>query len=328
MLHKDVEVASVGPATDLTYGTTHLGNGAATLQSLAEGTNEFSEVLAQAERPMIVVGLAGLSRDDAAAVKAAVAQLAARVPNLVVDGWNGLNVLHTAASTVGALELGLASRPSELGDKELVYLLGADEVSRDSLKSDAFVVYQGHHGDQGAQMADLILPGAAYTEKHGTYVNTEGRVQMTKKVVQAPGDAREDWAILRALSEVAGSPLPYESLPEVRSRMGEISPSLTHVDELTGCPLAELALEQAQQQGKGTKLEPTPFKRHVTNFYGTNPIARASVTMGQCITQKAPENAFTGAAGAGRAEAGRWWSGARLSTGRGEQPISSKPDSF
>merc|ERR1719253_1520732 len=136
---------------------------------------------------------------------------------------------------VGALELGLSSCPgSELADKSLVYLLGADELPRDQMSSDAFVVYQGHHGDAGAQMANMILPGAAYTEKHGTYVNMEGRVQVTKKVVTPPGDAREDWAILRAVSEVVGSPLKYDSLEQVRARMGEISPSLTHVDELTG----------------------------------------------------------------------------------------------
>jgi NADH dehydrogenase (ubiquinone) Fe-S protein 1 len=294
-LHKDVEIATVGPPADLTYGTTHLGNSTKTLKDLAAGTNEFNEVLAQASNPLIIVGLSGLSRKDAAQVKAAVAELAARVPNLVTDDWNGLGVCHTSASMVGGLELGLSSCPSDdLANKDLVYLLGADEVSRDSLKADAFIVYQGHHGDQGAQMADLILPGAAYTEKHGTYVNMEGRVQMTKKVVTAPGDAREDWAVLRALSEVSGKQLPYDTLPEVRERMAEISPSLAHVDELTGCPLTPLALAQAKANGKSSDLELSPFKRQVDNFYMTNPIARASVTMGQCVATKAPANAYTG----------------------------------
>eukprot|EP00658_Telonema_sp_P-2_P007614 TRINITY_DN12843_c0_g1_i1.p1 TRINITY_DN12843_c0_g1~~TRINITY_DN12843_c0_g1_i1.p1 ORF type:complete len:728 (+),score=220.21 TRINITY_DN12843_c0_g1_i1:1-2184(+) len=295
VLHKDVEVATVGPATDLTYGTTHLGHGTKTLKALAAGTNEFNQVLADAERPMIILGLSGLSRKDAADVKAAVAELATKVPNLVTDDWNGLNVLHTSASMVGALELGLASTPAEdVASKDLVFLLGADEVSRDSFKSDAFIVYQGHHGDAGAQMADLILPGAAYTEKPATYVNMEGRVQMTKKVVAPPGDAREDWAILRALSQVSGKTLPYDTIDQVRERMADISPSLTHVDELTGCPLSEMALAQAQAGGSSSKMEESPFTRQVSNFYATNPIARASVTMAQCITDKAPKNSFTG----------------------------------
>eukprot|EP00656_Telonema_subtile_P050084 TRINITY_DN6393_c0_g1_i2.p1 TRINITY_DN6393_c0_g1~~TRINITY_DN6393_c0_g1_i2.p1 ORF type:complete len:448 (+),score=150.14 TRINITY_DN6393_c0_g1_i2:197-1540(+) len=294
VLHKDVEVAVVGPPSDLTYGTTHLGNSTATLASLAKGNNEFNAVLASASRPMVVVGMAGLSREDSTAVKAAVAQLAAQIPNLVTDEWNGLNVLHTAAAAVGALELGLQSKPEGLGHKRLVYLLGADEVRREDLHAQAYVVYQGHHGDAGAAMADIVLPGAAYTEKQGTYVNTEGRVQRTKKVVQAPGDAREDWAVLRALSEVAGTTLPYSSLPEVHARMAEISPSLAHVDELTQCNLASLALQQAAEQGQGLSMEPSPFKRHVSEFYASNPIARASVTMGQCIAKKMPGNAFTG----------------------------------
>jgi len=294
VLHNDVEVATIGPPMDLTYGTTHLGHGTKTLQELAAGTNEYNEVLASAERPMIILGLSGLSRPDSAAVKASVAELAARVPNLISDEWNGLNVLHTSASMVGALELGLSSTPAaSLADKSLVYLLGADEVSRDSLKSDAFVVYQGHHGDNGAQMANLILPGAAYTEKQATYVNMEGRVQNTKKVVTPPGDAREDWAIIRALSEVMGSPLQYDSLAEVRSRMAQVSPSLVHVDEVTGCPLGELALEEAKSNSTGP-MDASPFQRHVNNYYNTNPIARASVTMAKCTSEKAPKNCYAG----------------------------------
>lgn len=287
VLHRDVEIATVGPPADLTYGTTHLGHGPKTLQSLAAGTNEFNDVLASAEKPMVIVGLSGLSRSDAADVKAAVAQLATKVPNLVTDDWNGLNLLHCDASAVGALELGIASTPGEdLAEKELVYLLGADDVSRDSLKSDGFVVYQGHHGDNGAQMADLILPGAAYTEKHGTYVNMEGRVQMTKKVVGAPGDAQEDWAIHRALSEVMGNTLPYDSLSGVRARMAEVSPALAAVEEVTPCPLTDLAISQAAAGGDASKMNNAPFKRQVTDFYMTNSIARASVTMAKCTTEK------------------------------------------
>jgi NADH dehydrogenase (ubiquinone) Fe-S protein 1 len=287
VLHNDTEIATVGPPADLTYGTTHLGHGAGVLKQLATGKNEFNEVLRNAQKPMVIVGLSGLSQADAADVKAAVAELALKIPNLITDEWNGLNLLHCDASAVGALELGLASSPGgDLADKDLVYLLGADEVSRESLKPDAFVVYQGHHGDQGAQMADLILPGAAYTEKHGTYVNMEGRVQMTKKVVGAPGDAQEDWAIHRALSEVMGNTLPYDSLTGVRERMAQVSPSLAQLEELNACPLGELAVSTAAAGGSSSNLGNTPFKRQVTNFYGTNSIARASVTMAKCYEEK------------------------------------------
>merc|ERR1712146_56804 len=141
-------------------------------------------------------------------------------------------------------------------------------------------------------MANLILPGAAYTEKHGTYVNMEGRVQLTKKVVTPPGDAREDWTVLRALSEVAGAPLKYDNIEQVRARMAEISPSLAHVDELTGCPLSELALKQDKSGSSSAELELSPFERNMTNFYASNPIARASVTMAKCIAQKSPKTAY------------------------------------
>merc|ERR1719387_2209589 len=147
---------------------------------------------------MVVLGMSGLRRQDAGAVKAAAAKLASNIPNLLTDSWNGFNVLHTAASRVGALELGFV--PSgKASTPEFVYLMGADECV-DDIPADAFVVYQGHHGDAGAHRADVILPGAAYTEKHGTYVNTEGRVQRAKRAKAPIGDARDDWAILRALS--------------------------------------------------------------------------------------------------------------------------------
>merc|ERR1712227_1093247 len=167
---------------------------------------------------MVVLGMSGLRREDAPAVKAAVAKLVKNVPNLLTDSWNGVNVLHTAAARVGALELGFV--PSgETSSPDFVYLMGADDYVEGSVPDGAFVIYQGHHGDAGATRADVILPGAAYTEKHGTYVNTEGRVQRAKRAKTPIGDAREDWAIIRALSEVCGRPLAYDDLDGVRARM-------------------------------------------------------------------------------------------------------------
>jgi NADH dehydrogenase (ubiquinone) Fe-S protein 1 len=291
VLHKDIDIGYIGPAVDLTYGIDHLGNGTATLAKLAKGDHPFCEQLAAAEKPMVVLGMSGLRREDAAAVKASVATLAKNIPNLLTDSWNGFNVLHTAAARVGALELGFV--PSgESSAAEFVYLLGADDFSEAAVPAGAFVVYQGHHGDAGAVAADVILPGAAYTEKHGTYVNTEGRVQRAKRAKAPIGDAREDWAIVRALSEVCGKPLAYDSLDGVRARMAEVSPTLV-TEGVHDCPLTNLALDQATTVKD--KMTPSPFARAVDNFYMTNAINRSSVTMAKCTAAKQPSYAFVGA---------------------------------
>jgi len=292
VLRNDIDVGYIGPSVDLTYGVEHLGNGAGTLAALARGEHPFCETLAAAEKPMIILGMSGLCRDDAAAVKAAASTLAQNIPNLLTDSWNGFNVLHTAASRVGALELGFV--PSVEGQTvtpSFVYLMGADECV-DSVPADAFVVYQGHHGDAGAQRADVILPGAAYTEKHGTYVNTEGRVQLAKRVLTPVGDAREDWAIIRALSEVCGRPLPYESLDGVRARMAEVSPTLV-TEGVHDCPLTSIALQHAAQSK--AQISATPFDRVVDNYYMTNSINRSSATMAKCTAAKQPSYEFVGA---------------------------------
>lgn len=295
VIRNDIEVGYIGPAVDLTYGIEHLGHGTATLEALAAGKHPFCELLAAAERPMIVVGMAGLQRSDAAAVKSSVATLAQNVPNLVTEGWNGVNTLHLAASRAGALEIGFVPSGdlAESVPSDFVYLLGADEFDEAAIPADAFVVYQGSHGDAGAHRADVILPGAAYTEKHGTYVNTEGRVQRAKKVKSPVGDAREDWAIVRALSEVAGKALPYDSLDGVRARMAEVSPSLVEegvvprTKSLTKMYLGEAA-------AAGGKMDFSPFARTVDNFYMTNPINRASSVMAKCTATKRPSYAYVG----------------------------------
>ncbi len=248
---------------------------------------------------MIVVGMGALARPDGAAVLAT-ARAIAEAYGMTRDEWNGFNVLHTAAGRVAGLDLGLV--PGEggrdaggildgaaAGDIELVYLLGADEIDTERL-GDAFVVYQGHHGDRGAHRADVILPGAAYTEKNATYVNTEGRPQRTRLAVFPPGAAREDWKVLRALSAAMGHALPYDTLREVRARMAEIAPQLADVDEVTPA--------EWQPFGAAGATDATPFTTPTTNFYMTDAISRASPTMAECSALfVAPREGATGTDG-------------------------------
>ena len=218
---------------------------------------------------------------------------------IVTNGWNGFNVLQRVASRVGGLDLGFL--PQEGGADlerilsgtasgwiDTVYLLGADEFDTDRL-GDAFVIYQGHHGDAGAHRADVILPGAAYTEKNATYVNTEGRVQHASLATFPPGDAREDWTIIRALSEVIGHKLPYDNLAAIRARMVEINPVFADVGVIQAAAWGPL--------GEGGAIEASPFTTPIENFYMTDPISRASETMAKCTAAAQGEPARTGTDG-------------------------------
>ncbi len=276
-------VAAIGPALDLSYPVTMLGDGPQVLEQLVAGTHPWFEILKTAKNPMLIVGQGALGRPDGAAILALARQLA-DAAGLVREGWNGFNVLHTAAARVGGLDLGIL--PGEGGRDvagilagcsdgaiKVVYLLGADEIDMNRLGS-AFVVYQGHHGDAGARRADVVLPGAAYTEKDATYVNTEGRIQQTRLAVRPPGDAREDWTILRALSDVLGRRLPYDSLRQLRQRLLTVAPVFAET-------------EKAPQASWGTfgvpgALSPTPFTYPISDFYRTDAISRASPTMEAC----------------------------------------------
>jgi NADH-quinone oxidoreductase subunit G len=201
----------------------------------------------------------------------------------VKDGWNGFSVLHTAAARVGGLDLGfvpgegglLALEMAEPGALDVVYLLGADEIE---VAPGAFVIYQGSHGDRGAHRADVILPGAAYTEKTGTYVNTEGRVQMAMRAAFPPGEAREDWAILRALSDVLGQRLPFDSVSALRAALYATHPHLAAIDRVEAADPAGLA----ELAAAGGAVDKTPFTGAIRDFYLTNPIARASAVMAEC----------------------------------------------
>jgi NADH-quinone oxidoreductase subunit G len=277
-------IGVVGPQVDLTYKAEYLGAGPQTLSEIATGKHPFADVLKSAKAPMLIVGQGALARPDGSAVLALARQIAADF-GLVKDGWNGFNVLHTAAARVGGLDIGFVPGTggrdvagildgAAKGEIEVVYLLGADEVDTSRLGK-AFVVYQGHHGDAGAHRADVILPGAAYTEKNATYVNTEGRVQQTRLAVYPPGEAREDWKILRALSEAIGKKLPYDTLGQVRRRLVEVNPVFRRVDEAPeAAPLGPF--------GASGSVAAAPFVSPIKNYYMTDPISRVSETMAKC----------------------------------------------
>jgi NADH-quinone oxidoreductase subunit G len=275
-------VGVIGERPDLTYSYDHLGAGPESLAELAAGRHPFADALLAATAPMILVGAGALARPDGAAV-AALAAKAAGAVGAVKDGWNGFAVLHAAASRVGALDLGFvpaqggrsAAEMSHAGVVELAFLLGADEID---IAKGAFVVYIGTHGDRGAHRADVILPGAAYTEKSGLYVNTEGRVQIAERAGFPPGQAREDWAILRALSDVLGHKLPFDSLSELRAALFKAHPHLARIDEIAPADPADIERLAA----RGGTFDKAPFRAAVADFYLTNPIARASMVMHEC----------------------------------------------
>ena len=277
------KVASIGPALDLTYPVTSLGSGPDTLAELVAGRHGWSETLKGAKNPMLILGQGALARPDGAAVLA-LARTLAESANMVRDDWNGFNVLHMAAARAGGLDLGFVPGAGgrdtaailagcETGEIEAVYLLGADEID-ESWLGRAFVIYQGHHGDQGARRADVVLPGCAYTEKDATYVNTEGRAQLGRRAVFPPGDAREDWAILRALSDALGRKLPYDSLAQLRKRMAAARPVFASIDEIVPAPWGGF--------GREGPLEAKPFAYPIGDFYRTDPVSRASPTMADC----------------------------------------------
>jgi NADH-quinone oxidoreductase subunit G len=278
----ELPIALIGEQADLRFGHEYLGAGPETLKELVDGTHKFAGKLKRAKKPMIIIGQGALARSDGGAVLSSAAKLADAV-GAVKGDWNGFAVLHTAAARVGGLDLGFV--PGEGGltaakmltDTDVLFLLGADELDF-TKKTAGFTVYIGTHGDNGAHHADVILPAATYTEKSGTYVNTEGRVQMTNRAAFAPGEAREDWAVFRALSEILGKKLPYDSLPELRSALYAEYPHFAEIDTISegdGGAIAAIAKKPA-------KMNKTVFASTVKDFYLTNPIARASAVMAEC----------------------------------------------
>jgi len=277
-------VGLIGEEADLTYAYDYLGAGPETLAKVADGSHSFLKKLEGAERPILMVGQAALARTDGAAVLALAAK-AAMTMGAIKPGWNGFNILHHAAARVGGLDIGFVPDDGGLdvegmldaasaGKLDVVYLLGADEIDMERL-GNAFVIYQGSHGEQGAHRADVILPGAAYTEKSAIYVNTEGRPQMTARAVFPPGEAREDWKIIRALSGVLGKPLPFDSATELRAKLFEAHPHLALLDLVE--PADSAAVERLAQ--KPARADKERFGHAIDDYYLTNPIARASAIM-------------------------------------------------
>ena len=275
-------IGVIGEQTELRYSYDYLGAGTDTLAELVAGKGKFLGVLKKAERPMIIIGQGAISGGNGASVLAAAARLAGTIGAVTAD-WNGFAVLHTAAARVGGLDLGFV--PGEGGKTaadmltgtDVLFLLGADEMDF-SGKTAGFTVYIGSHGDEGAHGADVILPGATYAEKSGTWVNTEGRVQMGNRAGFAPGDAREDWAIIRALSDVLGSKLPFDSLGELRRKLYAAHPHFAEIDAIAPASGSEIAA-LAQKAGE---MAHSVFASPVKDFYLTNPIARASAVMAEC----------------------------------------------
>ena len=269
-------IGVIGEKADLTYEYAYLGAGPETLATFPEHPP------AKMEKPIFLIGQGALARDDGRAILALAAK-AAHALGVIKEGRNGFAILHTAAARVGGLDLGFvpgqggldAESMAKSGALDVLFLLGADEIA---VEPGAFVVYQGTHGDRGASRADVILPGAAYTEKSGTYVNTEGRVQLADRANFPPGDGREDWAILRALSDVLGHKLQFDSLKALRACLYAGHPHFAKLDEIA----ASEPFDTTQLAASATSHTSAPFVSSIADFYLTNPIARASAVMAEC----------------------------------------------
>ena len=291
-LSTGLPVAVVGPKMDLTYDAAFLGDESAVLADLASGKHKFASKFKKAKRPMIIIGMGALARADGAAVLGQARDIA-ETYGVVTKIWNGFNVLHNSASRVAGLDMGFVPEKSgldveamykaaEAGKLDLVWLLGADEADLPRLKN-AFIVYQGHHGDNGAHHADVVLPGAAYTEKDGIYLNTEGRVQYANRAAFPPGEAREDWAILRAFAGVMKINVGFDSLDELRELLFRAVPHFADRDMISPAKWTKF--------GSRAKVKPVKLTTAIDNFYMTCAISRASETMAECMRANGTEQA-------------------------------------
>ena len=284
-LRGDFSLARIGEPADLTYAVSELGAGAETLFQLASGTHDFCKTIQNSKKPMLILGQGPLTRTDGPAIMKAARALASRF-GFVTVGWNGFNVLHTAAARVGGMDLGLTPTAggmctremitaSKTGNLKALYLLGADEIDLSGI-GEVFLIYQGHHGDQGAQRANVVLPGAAYTEKHGYYVNTEGRLQQAYPATEPPGEAKEDWTIIRALSEVLGHTLGYNNINELRKSMIQRVPYFSHVGAIAATKWLDV------DDIENIHLSEDSFRSAVYDYFMTDPISRNSEIMAEC----------------------------------------------
>lgn len=286
-LYTDIEIGVIGGDSDLTYDYEHLGSSTKAIDDVLAGKSAFAKKFLSAKNPMIIIGSACAQGEKGAEVVAKAQQLADKVRSSgsCDKSRKVMNVLHRWAGQVGALDVGYQAGTAAIRKKpvKFLYLLGADEgkVTRQNLDPAAFVVYQGHHGDAGAEMADVVLPGAAYTEKEGTFVNTEGRAQRTLPAVTPPGEARVDWKIIRALSEVAGRTLPYDDIKQLRHRITEIAPHLVRFGDVEEAGYLKQALQLAKMPSGPVDVDVTPKQKVLPDFYITNVISRHSSSMAQ-----------------------------------------------
>ena len=274
-LRSDLAIGLVGEDFESIFEYEKLGSSATDLKTALSGA--FGKTLQNAKKPMIIVGSAVAEHPDAKSIFEQVGTFVEKQKaNFQTPEWNGYNVLQRAASRAGAYEVGFTVPSPEVANTtpKFIWLLGADEVNEAEIPKGAFVVYQGHHGDRGAQLADVVLPAAAYTEKSVTYINTEGRVQMSRAAVGLPGASREDWKIIRAASEYLGVELPYDDVEALRDRMEEISPTFRRYDIVEPVALPALSKVQLVDQNKGAKPSGQPLKKPIENFYFTDSISR------------------------------------------------------
>ena len=289
-----LSVAVLGPKVDLTYPYEHIGESPRVLKDMLKSTHSLSKALKSAKRPMIILGQGALNRRDSLEIVSIVQDLCDKF-GVVTKDWNGFNVLHHAANRVGGMELGFVTQTPGVdlqhlfdmcqdGNIKAVYLLNADEFDMRYLHN-TFVIYQGHHGDAGAHRADVILPGLAYTEKSATYVNTEGRPQRTHVAVPPPGDAKEDWKIIRYLSEFLNKTLPYNTIEHLRGRLEQHYPVFQHLGQITPAPWKAIDIHTPETLSQST------FHLPIQNYYQTDPISRHSITMAQCVSYQGGKSA-------------------------------------
>ncbi|MBQ4874759.1 MAG: NADH-quinone oxidoreductase subunit G [Rickettsiaceae bacterium H1] len=276
-LENDILVANVGPEIELTYPVLQLGDEIKILQDIFDEKHDFSQKLKNAKNPMLIVGIDSLCAPDGRKLLLLAGKIAEKY-GMTRDDWNGFNVLHQSASTVGALDIGFTSNIEVINNAEVIYLLGADEIDFNIIRSDQFVIYQGHHGDAGAHHADVILPGAAYTEKDGIYVNTEGRAQYAYRAIFPPGWAYDDWQIIKDLADVIGLDLSYSTIEEVRTGLAEISPCFSRIGKI-------LPNEWTAISNDLSRLSQQKLLLKKKNFYMMDAITRSSKVMADCTQE-------------------------------------------
>ncbi|MBA8666669.1 NADH-quinone oxidoreductase subunit G [Holosporaceae bacterium 'Namur'] len=284
-LYNNLKVAAIGEKVDLTYPYRYLGNNAWILKQIADGDHPYCSILNSAKNPMIIIGSQVLCRDDFEATLYQIKRIVNEY-KVIRDDWNGFNVLQRAASRVGGLDIGFI--PGKSGKSvnrmvtekmDVLFLLGADEINFSKLHPDTFVVYIGHHGDKGAHRADIILPGAAYTEKEATYVNLEGRPQRTNLVVYPPNEAKEDRVIISDIIRSLRLDLDYSNVKQVRNKMSEVAKIFEQMNRI------KISNEFPEKGGKFKDFLSDNFTNPFENYYMTDPISRNSRTMALCTKE-------------------------------------------